>query len=488
MTEITRLHEKGLSLGFCHVTATVKTWNFATLAILLSFAFSAPLKAEPSVVRYIDDEAGFVLVDQVGSDIKDGDTVCVFEAKETSPTCGVKFRRITRNLLLFPKKELLERWESGTVLDIKKIYFRGKAGDPQPDVVSYNKDMLKTKENAEKIDQTKEVLTQNKFPKGAPPDVAVAAPSIEGDDFPEIFVPKLRKAKKKTKREMTEADATIKSVKKALKDKGLVSYSFMADPEVEEVQPKTVREDYPNPLHGSVEIAAMVVSPILTMATYNSLNFATITNATINRNSLWKISRNKLVPSGGAGLEVKVSSKMSSYFNFGWRYHTFNSLKSRSTFDEFDTTLIAESSSRVSEQVVSMDYGKRQWWTDVFYTSYGLGLDLVYTDLNFQSNVAGNATTSAFVIAYARHNFLTAAPRTQLQVGLKRWGWGVSLGTLIIVPVYNFRDKFTGEAVVPERVNFQGSAKDNLQRSLKQTRNPVSVEMLLSISYEPQRR
>ena len=179
---------------------------------------------------------------------------------------------------------------------------------------------------------------------------------------------------------------------------------------------------------------------------------------------------------------------MNSFINMGWRYHLYNSLKSRSTYDEFEATLIAESSSRVSEQIVSADWGKRQHWTDFFFTSYSLGIDLAYTDHNFQSKVDGNDTTSSFVLAFARRNFLTAAPRTQLRIGVRRWCWALSLGAFLIVPAFNFRDTFTGEATVPDRVVFQGSTREDLRRSLTQTRNPVSAELFLSISYQPQRR
>lgn len=468
--------------------STVKTLGIALIAMALVFAFSATLKAEPSTVRYLDETAGFVLLDQIASDVKDGDRVCVFEANVPTPTCDVTFRWMTRNPIIFPKKELFERLEIGTVLEIKKILFGAKAGDAPTDVSAFNKERLKGQEKDKELDQTKTMAKANKFPKGAPPDVSVEAPSIEGDEFPDIFIPKMRKTKKKSKRAVSELAGTIKAIKKALKDKGLVSYSFTADPDVEDVVPSAVREDYPNPLHGAVEISVLEAVPLLPMASYQSLGFKTITNQTVNRSTLWNPSKNKLTPSAGGGIEIQIAAKQSGFVNIGWRYHTYNSLKSHSTYDEFDTTLVANSVSTVGEQIVSTDWGKRQSWTDNFFTSYAFGSDLAYTNVNFQSKVDGNGTTAPFIVATARHNFMTLAPRTQLRMGVQRWGLAFSTGLWVIVPAYNFADTFNGEVAKPDRVIFKGDITKDLQNSLAQQKNPVSAEIFISISYSPQRK
>ncbi|RZA26904.1 MAG: hypothetical protein EOP10_02000 [Proteobacteria bacterium] len=312
-------------------------------------------------------------------------------------------------------------------------------------------------------------------------------PVIEGDEFPEIYIPKIRKARK-VKKDVTEADRTAKAIRKALKSKELAGYSFVSDAPIQDVPPKAVREDFPNPMHGALEISALSVMPVVPMAKYNSLAFRTITNATVNRNNLWRGSRTNLEAGSGAGVEIQLINKMSTFVNVGWRYHTYNSLSSRATFDEFDTSLIAHSSTRVGEQVVSADWGRRQSWTDMFFTSYTLGLDLAYTDVNFQSNVPSNGISAPMVIGFGRHNFLTVAPRTQLRVGLQRWGFAVSLGTMFIVPAFDFRNKFSGEVAVPDRIKFQGNPNEDLKNSLAQKRNPVSIEAFFSISYQPQRK
>ncbi|RZI55209.1 MAG: hypothetical protein EOP14_06900, partial [Pseudomonas sp.] len=45
----------------------------AAILFLFSMCFGFELRAQSSVVRYIDSDVGFALVDQVGTDIKDGD-------------------------------------------------------------------------------------------------------------------------------------------------------------------------------------------------------------------------------------------------------------------------------------------------------------------------------------------------------------------------------------------------------------------------------
>jgi hypothetical protein len=465
------------------------SYRFAVAAILMlmSLCLSRELNAQSSVIRYIDTDAGFVLVDQVGPDVKDGDRVCVFESGKPTPTCDVTFRWQLRNPLLFPKKEFLDVWETGTVLEVKKILIDTKAEQGPTDVVNYNKELLKNREKSSEVEKTKAVVTSNKLPRGAAPELALDQPSIEGDEFPEIYIPKIRKARK-VKKDLTEADRTAKAIKKALKSKDLAGYSFETDAPIEDVPPKAVQSDFPNPLHGALEISVLSAMPVLPMAKYNSLAFRTITNATVNRDTLWRGSKTNLEAGSGAGIEIQLINKMSSFVNFGWRYHTYNSLNSRATFDEFDTSLIAYSSTRVSEQVVSGDWGRRQTWTDLFFTSYTLGLDLAYTDVNFKSNVPSNSISAPMVIGFGRHNFLTIAPRTQLRAGIQRWGFAFSLGALFIVPVYDFRNNFSGEVAVPDRIKFQGNPNDDLKNSLAQKRNPVSIEAFFSISYQPQRK
>ncbi|RYZ58203.1 MAG: hypothetical protein EOP07_07700, partial [Proteobacteria bacterium] len=133
---------------------TIRMNGFAVAAILflLSLCFSFELKAQSSVVRYIDSDVGFALVDQVGTDIKDGDRVCVFEAGKPAPTCDVTFRWQLRNPLLFSKKEVLETWETGTSLEVKKILIGGKAETGPVDVVTFNKEILSNKEKNNEIE------------------------------------------------------------------------------------------------------------------------------------------------------------------------------------------------------------------------------------------------------------------------------------------------------------------------------------------------
>lgn len=461
----------------------------ALSALLALLCFCPMAYAEKTVVRYIDESAGFIVLDKVPGDMKDGDQVCLIVLRTAESDCEASFRWHTQQALVFPKKNSFERYEVGGEVDLKKIYFEGRGGDQNTPLAlnTYRQDILKATEEAELQNRSTDELTRQKFPKGAPPPVTVEAPSIEGDEFPEIYVPKLRKLKSKKKRDTSELAMIRKGIKRSLKNRGQIAYQFVDEPKTEVIAAVAPREDYPNPLSGALKITVLMGVPVMPLASYQSVRFQTITNQTVERNTLWVPSKTQLSAGQGAGFNLQLTSRMKSFVNLGWRYHSYNSLKSRATFDEFDITLLADSRTRVSEQMINVDWGRMDYWTDWLYTSWAFGSDLAYTDLDFDSRVSRTNNDESFILASARHSFLTVAPRVLLSTGVERFGFGINLGVTVQLPLFDFKDSFRGQVTVPERVRFQGSAEDDLKKSLAQTRNTLGYELILGVSYQPQR-
>ncbi len=470
---LAKIAQLGLALG-------------AVLAVQLFVTKDA--EAEPAVIRYTDEAAGFIVLDQAPADWKDGDQVCLFDSKDSFTSCEVTFRWHTRQALLFPGKTNFERFEVGQAIEVKKIYLGSREAESPLDVMTY-KNQIKT-ETDQKLNQTRTTdnLKRQKFAKGVAPEVTVEAPTLEGDEFPEIFIPKLRKQKVKRDRDTSDIALIRKGLKRTLKNREQLKYQFASLGAPVEVVSPTIREDYPNPLNGALKLSVYSATPLLPMNAFDTLRFKTITNQTVNRDSLWDQSKTKLEADQGFGLNLQITARMKYFVNVGWRYHNYNALDSRSTFDEFDVSLIALNKTRVNEQIIYADWGQVQNWADWYYTSWAVGSDLAYTDVNFDSRVDKTDSADSFILANARQSFLTIAPRFVLSTGVERYGFGFNLGLAVQIPIYDFKKSFKGDVTVPERVRFNGSPVDDLKNSLTGKRNALGAEIFIGLSYQPQRK
>ncbi len=443
--------------------------------------------AEPASVRYLDEDAGFIVLDQVPSDFQDKDRICVFAKEQLLGACDSIFRWHTQNPLLFPPKNLLEQFEVGMTLELKKAYLKNKDDLDPLGVRVFEENLRLKKENQDNLELKAKKIGDNKFARGAPPPLEVEGPMIEGDDFPEIVIPKLKKPRKKRNRDTSTLAAISKSIRKTLRNKDSLSYQFAsveAAPVPEEIVP---RVDYPNPLNGALKFSLFAAYPALPLASYQSLKFKTITNASLERSSLWTPSQTQLEPAEGFGFDLQITQKMQSFVNLGWRSHRFDSLKSESTFDEFDVDMIAYSRTTVAEQLAHGEWGRMQYWTDWYFTSFALGADLAYNTLNFDSVVRRQSNGETFVLAHAKKSFFTLAPSLSFATGFEIWGLGIKLGTLFSFPALQFQQSFEGEVTMPERLKFQGDGQEDLKNSLEQKPNVLGVEIILGISYQPQR-
>src|SRR5690606_32238058 len=126
-------------------------------------------------------------------------------------------------------------------------------------------------------------------------------PSIEGGEFPEIFIPKIRRSKPRRSRDTGETAETIAAIKKALKEKGSTQYQFLPvraelaeastdDDETERKDP----EIPPTPLHQAVDVTVLQTLPLMPVAAFQGLRYRTISADSLDRSTLWAQNKSEL--------------------------------------------------------------------------------------------------------------------------------------------------------------------------------------------------
>ncbi|MCX6128533.1 MAG: hypothetical protein NTX25_05635 [Proteobacteria bacterium] len=458
---------------------------------------SIALAGNGSEILYMDDEANFLLFDQIPSDIKEGDHVCLFQSEATAPYCEARVRWISRKPLVFTSAAVLAKLQVGNVLEVKRIYLvdKNSTGTTYTDTTSFSKDFLgKAQAQKRSEDIQKEQSEQPKVPKGSAPSLQAEAPAITGGDFPEIFIPKIRKNRTRAKKDTSETAETIAAIKKALKDKASSSYQFLPTRQEltvvhEEVQAPTRSEDEipPSPLHQAIDYNVFQTIPILPVASFQSLRFRTVSSDSLERNSLWVKNNGSLKSTLGSGFSLNLLQNLNQIFSFGWRYHVYERASSRATYDDIDDRFEARTSTRISSQAVHAAMGWRRELTDYLLFDQSFGLDFYYTELWFKALNVDTSTDRSEAIGFARSSFFFLAPRWQTSLRLQYHAWGISLSSVLEVPMLSFNRNFEGSAAKPDRLIYSQDFQRDLQNSLTHKIRPIGLEILLGMTYQPQR-
>jgi hypothetical protein len=451
-----------------------------------------------SEVLYMDEDVNFLLLDQVSGDLKDGDRLCLYHESLSLPYCEAQFRWITRKPLVFLPATMMSRFQVGTRLEVKRIYVseRKAEGASYVDATSFGRQYLATQQGTQRTqDIEKEKTEQPKLPKGNAPRLEADTPAIEGGEFPEIFIPKIRKKKTRRKKDSGETAETIASIKKSLKEKGPAQYQFLpvraelsnAEGEDQGDVGSDEAEIPPSPLHSAIDVTVMQTLPLLPVAAFQGLRYRTITSDSLDRSTLWVQNKSELKPVLGAGFSLNLLQKLSHTVGFGWRYHVYNRAQSRSTYDEIESTLEARTTTRITAQAVHGEMGWRWTLADGLFIDLAPGLDLFYSEVKFKALAVNTGSGQAQALAFAHSNFFFVAPRFHAAFRYQYYGWGLALGTMVNVPVYSFKKNFDGGAAASERLNYSADPGADLNRSLTHKIRPVGVEAYLGLSYQPQR-
>ncbi|WP_218109983.1 hypothetical protein [Oligoflexus tunisiensis] len=450
-----------------------------------------------SEVLYMDEDVNFLLLDQVASDLKDGDRLCLYHASLPLPFCEAQFRWITRKPLVFLPANMMARFQVGSRVEVKRIYVseRGPDGLTYRDATSFGRSYLGEQQDAERAQKIQtEKAEQPKLPKGNAPRLEADTPTIEGGEFPEIFIPKIRRSKPRRARDTGETAETIAAIKKALKDKGSTQYQFLPvraeltdasddDDNAERMDP----EIPPTPLHQAVDVTILQTLPLMPVAAFQGLRYRTISAESLDRSSLWVQNKSELKAVVGAGFSLNLMQGLSRTVGFGWRYHVYDRAQSRSTYDDIQTTLEARTTTRISAQAVHGEMGWRWTLWDGLMLDMAPGLDLFYSEVKFKALNVDTTSGRAEALAFAHSSFFFVAPRFHAALRYQYRGWGVALGSMSSVPLYSFKQSFDGGAAPSERLNYSEDPGTDLNRSLTHKIQPVGVEVYLGFSYQPQR-
>ncbi len=450
-----------------------------------------------SEVLYMDEEVNFLLLDQVSSELKEGDRVCLYHQSLVAPYCQASFRWISRKPLIFLSADMMSRFQVGARVEIKKIYVSERKidGSGYTDASSFGRDFLAKKQNDERVGQIRaEQSDQPKIPKGSAPRLQTESANIEGGDFPEIFIPKIRKSKPRPKKDTGETADTIAAIKKALKEKGTNSFQFLPvraelEPKAAEPSDEVKAEDEipPSPLHQAIDFTVFQTQPLLPVASFQSLRYRTISSDSLSRNSLWLRSQAELKAVQGAGFSLNLVQSLSRIVSFGWRYHVYEKAASKTTYDEIEPRLEAQTSTRISAQAVHGEIGWRFTPWDWMLFDLSPGVDLFYSDMWFRALKVDSSSGRSETLGYARSSFFFVAPRWHSAARLQYRGWGFALGGIISIPLASFKRSFDGSAVPSDRLTYNEDPGVDLQRSLTHKIRPIGVEAYLGLSYQPQR-
>lgn len=455
-----------------------------------------------SEVLYMDEDINFLLLDQVPGDLKDGDRLCLFHASMSLPFCEAQFRWITRKPLVFLPANMMSRFQVGSRLEVKRIYVseRKPDGAAYLDATSFGRQYLAGQQGTQRTEQIKtEQAEQPKLPKGNAPRLEADTPAVEGGDFPEIFIPKIRKTKPKRKKDTGETAETIAAIKKSLKEKGPAQYQFLPVREelsqTREDEDETETEDRgsteaeipPAPLHSALDVTIFQTMPLLPVAAFQGLRYRTITADTLDRTTLWVKNKSELKPTLGAGFSLNLLQRMSHTVAFGWRYHVYDRAQSRATFDEIEPNLEARTTTRISAQAVHGEIGWRFTLLDELFFDFAPGLDLFYSEMKFKALTVNSNNAQATALGFAQSSFFFIAPRGHAVLRYQYHGWGLALGALVNVPVYSFKKTFDGGAAPSDRLTYSVDPGADLDRSLTHKIRPVGLEAYMGLSYQPQR-
>ncbi len=451
-----------------------------------------------SEVLYLDEDVNFLLLDQVSGDLKDGDRLCLYHGSLSLPFCEAQFRWIARKPLVFLPADMMQRFQVGSRIEVKRIYVSERKADGPSylDATSFGRQYLAEQQGTQRSrDIETEKTEQPKLPKGNAPRLEADTPAIEGGEFPEIFIPKIRKTKPRKRKDTGETAETVAAIKKSLKEKGPAQYQFLPvraelTQTQEKDEPEAVESEAeipPAPLHSAIDVTVLQTMPLLPVAAFQGLRYRTITSDSLNRSTLWIKNKSELKPVLGAGFSLNLLQKLSHTVSFGWRYHVYDRSQSRSTFDEIEPNLEARTTTRISAQAVHGEMGWRFILLDELFLDLAPGLDLFYSDVRFKAMNVNAASGQAELLAFAHSNFFFLAPRAHAALRFQYRGWGVALGTMIDVPVFSFKKNFDGSAAPSERLTYTEDPGTDLNRSLTHKIRPIGVEAYLGLSYQPQR-
>jgi|GEM_PF-6485180 hypothetical protein len=444
----------------------------------------------PSEVLYIDSEKGFLLADPLPNDVRPGDPVCLIQESKGILDCSAKAEDHSGQRLVFLSATSLEKLSTGDRVLLKRIYIKSASEAVSPKTLQSHLVRDQNQDSTQK--GVKQSLQARKLPSGGAPDLKQSSPEYATEEFPEIFVPKIKKRRHKATKEADPTLQVTESIRKIFKKDDVPTFNFAQD----QAERKQTEADDPPPQLDSVEPTPLALefsitgfenSPLLPLATFDSLRFRTLRADESSRQDLWVTNKTKLEPQLGYGFQLGINRNRQHYASLGWRSFRFTQLQSTTSFDEIDGRFVTLSRTRASLQAAHAGGGWIWNLTSWLDLSAGLGLDIYESELKFRAETLNNIDSSVSLMAFAQSRFQTIALQGQGSV-LASWGsWGLSVATLAAVPVVIRNRSFDGSVNVPERIRFEGDPRENLETSLGHRTAPIAAEIWMGLTYTPKR-
>ena len=471
------------------------------LAGFLLLSAKITLAQTNSEVLYADEEIGFLLIEPIPGNFKNGDPVCVIREKTGKSFCSGRVRVIERKKLIFLDQPTIAKFEQGDQVLIKKVYVNKKKGFTALIAVE---DQLQKEGRTKTHKKQSTAISKDALPVGGKVPANVDSPEIAGNDFPEIYIPKIKKRrKKKTEGDGNQQEEIKKALRKIFRKTNSISYKFAST--IDPIQQKSVQKEgekdpakaskkpsgtydyiYPNPISHVLDVELIQSLPISPVSTFKSVKFETITNENKDRTTLWKSSDQELKPIGGTGFVVNFTRHLTNIFSLGWRYHLFEKSQTKTKFD-LSREEDAYTETRIHANATHMEWGKKWSLVDRFHYFAGLGLELYQSAVEFRSFSNTETSQNDTLIAYADSEFKVLSLRIHNAFKLQWRSIGISAGAILTVPVHSFKKTFDGRVVIPEVVTYTGSTSEDLEGSLTHEESQYGAEAYLGIIYQPQR-
>ena len=454
-----------------------------------------------SEVLYADEDIGFLLIEPLAGSLKNGDPVCVIKEKTGKSYCSGRIRVIERKKLIFMDQKVISLFEQEEKVLVKKVFVNKNKGFTALIAVE---DQLQKEGRKKTHKKQSGSIASGALPVGGKVVANVDSPEISGNDFPEIYIPKIKKRrKKKTETDGNQREEIKKALRKIFRKNNSISYRFASttDPvpvknenkETQKEEPRTTQVNsgdfdyiYPNPISHVLDIELIQSLPLAPVSTFKSVKFETITGDNKSRTTLWKSSDQELKPIGGTGFVVNFTRHLTNIFSLGWRYHLFEKSQTKTKFDlsrEDD----AFTETRIHANATHGEWGKKWSLFDRLHYFGGMGLELYQSAVEFRSYSRLESSENDTLIAYADSEFKLLSLRIHNAFKLQWRSVGISAGAILTVPVHSFKKTFDGKVVIPEVVTFSGSTSEDLEGSLTHQESKYGAEVYLGLIYQPQR-
>lgn len=479
----------------------------AFLCTCIAYAQNGHSQAQKHTeIVHVDEEIGFIMLDEVRETIKQGDSICILLVKTQESICQIEPKIVQRKQLFFPAKSTVSKFESGMKVILSRVYVKsnskGIAGKTVAPLSEIKAKLFQEKRENKISASVPNAVQTAKAPKSNTLAIEAENPEMGGNDFPEIFIPKIKKRRvKKEKKQPSQTDILVKSLKKVFRKQGTVKYRFEGQKqgrkklattgdvpvEIEEQLPDDFSFINPDPLTHVLDVTFFQTLPIVPITNVKSVKFSTITNDTLERSELWAQGKQTLTSSLGAGFEVNFTRSATEVFSLGYRYHLFEKAKTLSTFDQSVDNIYSETKTEVDTHALHVEWGKQNPIVGRWYQRYAFGLELFQSAITFKANTVNTATEKRELQAFAESSFGLIALRSHYSWKFQLGAFSFSTGAIASIPVALFKETFEGEISEPERVNYTGLGADEIKEKLEHKQSPIGAEIYFGINYQPQR-